>query len=312
MRSRHEQAAATTQTVDETQYTAKFLKHSSPKSPAHSTSRSTTTTVCRSSGAPGLTASTRSGRRSGFSSTSLPILDVPVPLVGVQLVDVLRFFDTLCPVAEQVIDVPKIVLEDIPARRLCHEPQLVEQLVDEPLPSFDDFDLVEEEGGGAAANGSWVSCSRWSWPFLLQGCGPGGGVLVDDRHIHCSVPVTMQRRFQQFFEFFVPQVQFLDRMVDITVVLWLQWQKTVEVPQLPWGRAMLCRQWIHILRQYTGDFWKKSGFLLVWVDSAPEDDSRPALWTFPCLRSWGRLWKFLSSWPRTSSTTAVAVFFWFC
>ena len=46
--------------------------------------------------------------------------------------DVLRFFDTLCPVAEQVIDVPKILLEDILARRLCREPQLVEQLVEVP------------------------------------------------------------------------------------------------------------------------------------------------------------------------------------
>ena len=35
-----------------------------------------------------------------------PTLDVPVPLMGEQLVDVLRFFDTLSPVAEQVIDVP--------------------------------------------------------------------------------------------------------------------------------------------------------------------------------------------------------------
>ena len=34
-----------------------------------------------------------------------------------------------------------------------------------------------------------------------------------------------------------------------------------------------------------------SGFLREWVDSAPEVDSRPVL---------------LSSWPRTSSTTAVA------
>ena len=29
--------------------------------------------------------------------------------------------------------------------------------------------------------------------------------------------VTMQRQFQQFIEFFVPLVQFLDRMVDIPV-----------------------------------------------------------------------------------------------
>ena len=58
-----------------------------------------------------------------------PTLDVPVPLKGEQL---LRFFDTLCPVAEQVIDVPKIILEDIPARRLCREPQLVDKLVEVP------------------------------------------------------------------------------------------------------------------------------------------------------------------------------------
>ena len=45
----------------------------------------------------------------------LPILDVPVPMMGEQRVDVLRFFDTLCPVAEQVIDVPKSILEDTPA-----------------------------------------------------------------------------------------------------------------------------------------------------------------------------------------------------
>ena len=51
------------------------------------------------------------------TAPALPILDVPVPLMGEQLVDVLRFFDTLCPVAEQVIEVPKIILD----------PQLAEQ-----------------------------------------------------------------------------------------------------------------------------------------------------------------------------------------
>ena len=66
------------------------------------------------------------------TAPALPILDVLMPLMGEQLVDVLRFFDTLCPVAVQVIDVPKISLEDIPARRLCREPQLVEQLVEVP------------------------------------------------------------------------------------------------------------------------------------------------------------------------------------
>ena len=66
------------------------------------------------------------------TAPALPILDVPVPLMGEQLVDVLRFFDTLCPVAEQVIDVPKIILEDMPSRRLCRDPQQAEQLVEVP------------------------------------------------------------------------------------------------------------------------------------------------------------------------------------
>ena len=161
------------------------------------------------------------------TAPALPILDLSVPLMCEQLVDVLRFFDTLCLVAEQVIDVPKSILEDIPARRLCREPQLVEQLVDEPVPSFDDFDLVEEaeEEEEQPRMVSWVSCSRCSWPFLVSGCGPGEGVLVDDRHNLCTVHpsrrgsppgqggiqilaimlalvgdvfVTMQRHFQQF------------------------------------------------------------------------------------------------------------------
>ena len=38
----------------------------------------------------------------------VPSLDAPVPLMVEQLVDVLRCFDSLFPVAEQVIDVPKI------------------------------------------------------------------------------------------------------------------------------------------------------------------------------------------------------------
>ena len=66
------------------------------------------------------------------TAPALPILDVPVPLMGEQVVDVLRFFDTLCPVAEQVIDVPKISLEDIPTRTPVRDPQLVEQLVEVP------------------------------------------------------------------------------------------------------------------------------------------------------------------------------------
>ena len=72
------------------------------------------------------------------------ILDAPVPQSVVQLVEVLKPCDTMVP--EQVIDVPKITSTDvIPHRAVLRVPQKAEQLVDEPVPSFDDFELVQEE-----------------------------------------------------------------------------------------------------------------------------------------------------------------------
>ena len=65
------------------------------------------------------------------------ILDAPVD----QLVEVLRPLDTVVP--ELVIEAPKITLHDaIPQRAVLPVPQMAEQLVDEPLPSFDSFELV--------------------------------------------------------------------------------------------------------------------------------------------------------------------------
>ena len=56
--------------------------------------------------------------------------------------EVLRPFDTL--VLEQVLHLPKITSRDtIPQRAVLPVPQMAEQLVDEPVPSFDDFELVE-------------------------------------------------------------------------------------------------------------------------------------------------------------------------
>ena len=60
------------------------------------------------------------------------ILDVPVPLLVEQVVDVLQFFGALLLVVEQFLDVPKIILEDIPPRISAREPQLAEQLVEVP------------------------------------------------------------------------------------------------------------------------------------------------------------------------------------
>ena len=60
------------------------------------------------------------------------ILDTPVPQTVEQLPDVLRFFDRLTTVPEQVIEVPKILPEDVPMRAVLRDPQLAEQLVEVP------------------------------------------------------------------------------------------------------------------------------------------------------------------------------------
>ena len=57
------------------------------------------------------------------------ILDAPVPQMVDQLQDIMRFFDTLLLVPEQVVEVPKILLDDVPVLR---DAQLVEQLVEVP------------------------------------------------------------------------------------------------------------------------------------------------------------------------------------
>ena len=60
------------------------------------------------------------------------ILDIPVPQMVEQLADIMRFFDTLLPVPEQVIEVPKILLDEVPVRTAVRDTQLVEQLVEVP------------------------------------------------------------------------------------------------------------------------------------------------------------------------------------
>ena len=62
------------------------------------------------------------------------ILDVPVPRMVDQLVDVLKLFDNSVP--EQVIDVPKFSQDAIPQRTVLFEPQLAEQLVEVPTVPF--------------------------------------------------------------------------------------------------------------------------------------------------------------------------------
>ena len=61
------------------------------------------------------------------------ILNAPVPQMVEHVVDVLKIFDR--GLAEQVIEVPKVTLQDVvPQRAVLRVPQLAEQLVDMPVP----------------------------------------------------------------------------------------------------------------------------------------------------------------------------------
>ena len=58
------------------------------------------------------------------------ILDLPVPQMVERVTDTLRILDF--PIAEQVIEVPKISCSPCPSRSLVPEPQSAEQLVEVP------------------------------------------------------------------------------------------------------------------------------------------------------------------------------------
>ena len=76
----------------------------------------------------------------------LPTLDDPVPQTAEQLPDVLQFFDAPVPDPERVVEVPKILPEDVPVRTPVREPQLAEQLVEEPtIISFSSLQRTMEQ-----------------------------------------------------------------------------------------------------------------------------------------------------------------------
>ena len=58
------------------------------------------------------------------------ILDLPVPQMVDNVLDALRIPER--PIAEQVVEVPKILIDVIPARSLVPEPQTAEQFVEVP------------------------------------------------------------------------------------------------------------------------------------------------------------------------------------
>ena len=87
----------------------------------------------------------------GELAPTVQILDAPVPQSGDQLLETLKN-----DVVELVIEVPKIILLDYtPLRAVPGEPQLVEQLVDVPVPVW--TELTRDRGSPeGSSGGSWV------------------------------------------------------------------------------------------------------------------------------------------------------------
>ena len=123
------------------------------------------------------------------------ILDAPVPQTGDQLPDILSFFGALMPDPEQVIEVPKILLDDVPMRAADRDTQLGEQLVEVPTqPWYVAFVLASKvysrrelrriiaglEGGGGARGG-------------LQGSRAGQNSTASLEQI-VEIPVPQDRR----------------------------------------------------------------------------------------------------------------------
>ena len=102
-------------------------------------------------------------RHDGIAYELVQALDAPVLQTVEQLPNVVQFLATQLPViAEPVIEVPKILPHDIPPRRFCREPQLVEQLVEVPtVVSWSMLQRTMEQNVDIPAVG---------------GCGTGGGL----------------------------------------------------------------------------------------------------------------------------------------
>ena len=76
----------------------------------------------------------------------LPTLDDPAPQMVGQLLNLAQFLDTPSPDPEQVIEVPKILSDDVPMRTQVCEPQLAELLVEVPtIVSFSSLQRIVEQ-----------------------------------------------------------------------------------------------------------------------------------------------------------------------
>ena len=154
--------------------------------------------------------------------------------MGKQVVDVFHFLRALSPDPEQTIDVPKIILEDIPTRISSREPQLAEQLAEVPTSLYfleQTVDIPVPRGGKRRLQGfsqnrvrlRLLSSRPLTFQFLvvflamdvlkvfsrLEKTGeipPGGGLqdFLPDQGFAASSPVMLEEPFQGVCRTFFP------------------------------------------------------------------------------------------------------------
>ena len=176
----------------------------------------------------------------------LPTLDDPAPKMVDQLAEFLKIG------VVQVLEVPKSSQDSILQRRLLSEPQLVELLVDVPVPEMVILARGKRALGldwcqvAAPGRGHWWQKGtrhvKWDPGKQILGaglrCSQIQVQIVDEATPVADVRVIVQLMFQQFFqsEFLqVPQIHFFDRVLDIPVATQRMWptvQQNVEISQV--------------------------------------------------------------------------------
>ena len=99
----------------------------------------------------------------------LPMLDAPVPLVVEQPVEVLKILDNSLTDVEQVIEVPKIILHQVPQCAVPREPQPAEQLVEVPVLSVREVMIMAPFVDTAGRRWNWISTADGVYAWCLAG-----------------------------------------------------------------------------------------------------------------------------------------------
>ena len=174
------------------------------------------------------------------------ILDAPVLQTVEQLADILKLMDTQSPV-EQVIDVPKIVLDLVSQRSSLRAPQLAEQLVDVPVLTCAIATAELREEIMALAR----DASGRTWFHVRGPCG-AYWLLSGSRHVQWrgSPPAQGGKQILGAVPSLRPcptssgslrrtvdgaSLQFIDRAVDIAVLLQRQVRTVSNCAFLDWS-----------------------------------------------------------------------------